>query len=410
MHFRRSDLPHVLTVVILASVAAVIAGANHIAARLKSGNVDRTVDTRPIAPMTSRDGLQQTIDTMEARLRTHPADARSAALLADALMRQVRITGHAGLVLRAEHALLRVLHDEPADYEARRMLATVYLSEHRFRDAIREAARARDERPRDDWNYGVMGDGHLELGEYDEAFASFKRMMDLRPTAAAYARVSYALELQGKLDAAIEAMRLSTDATPPTDLESIAWHHAQLGDLHREAGRFDRAVIEYAWAEHAFPGHPFADLGKARLAEAKGDLVSALAAYEKVSATAPTPDVHARLGELYDRLGRTDDAAREYALAEASWRTDAPQPAALARFLAERGQKVDEAVRLAESAAAERRDIFTEDALAWCYFKAGRLSDAASAMARAQRTGTRDQSIRAHAAAISRALHADAGN
>ena len=125
MQFRRSDLPHVLTVVILASVAAAIAGANHIAARLKSRNVDRTADTRPIAPMTSRDGLQHTIDTMEARLRAHPADARSAALLADALMRQVRITGHTGLVLRAEQALLRVLHDEPADYEARRMLATV---------------------------------------------------------------------------------------------------------------------------------------------------------------------------------------------------------------------------------------------------------------------------------------------
>ncbi len=114
--------------------------------------------------------------------------------------------------------------------------------------------------------------------------------------------------------------------------------------------------------------------------------------------------MHARLGELYDRLGRADDAAREYALAEASWRSDAPQPAALARFLAERGQKVDEAVRLAEGAAAERRDIFTEDALAWCYFKAGRLSDAASAMASAQRTGTRDRSIREHAAAISRAM------
>jgi hypothetical protein len=65
---------------------------------------------------------------------------------------------------------------------------------------------------------------------------------------------------------------------------------------------------------------------------------------------------------------------------------------------------VDEAVRLAESAAAERRDIFTEDALAWSYFKAGRLTDAASAIARAQRTGTRDRSIRDHAAAISSAL------
>jgi len=47
-------------------------------------------------------------------------------------------------------------------------------------------------------------------------------------------------------------------------------------------------------------------------------------------------------------------------------------------------------VRLVEAAAADRHDIFTEDALAWCYFKSGRLHDALLAIARAQRTGTRD--------------------
>ena len=46
-------------------------------------------------------------------------------------------------------------------------------------------------------NYGVIGDAHLELGEYDEAFDAFDRMMELRPSAAAYARVAYARELQG---------------------------------------------------------------------------------------------------------------------------------------------------------------------------------------------------------------------
>ena len=46
----------------------------------------------------------------------------------------------------------------------------------------------------------------------------------------------------------------------------------------------------------------------------------------------------------------------------------------LARFLADRGRAPDEAVRIAESAAAVRHDIFTEDALAWALFKAGRIS------------------------------------
>lgn len=79
-----------------------------------------------------------------------------------------------------------------------------------------------------------------------------------------------------------------------------------------------------------------------------------------------------------------------------------PEPAKLARFLADRGKNVAEAVRLAEDAAASRRDIFTEDARAWAYFKAGRLADARKAMAGALRTGTRDRDILAHAKAIHR--------
>ncbi len=57
-------------------------------------------------------------------------------------------------------------------------------------------------------------------------------------------------------------------------------------------------------------------------------------------------------------------------------------------------------MRLAEQASADRDDIFTDDALAWAYFRAGRAEDARHAIRRALRTGTRDRGIRAHAAAI----------
>ena len=95
--------------------------------------------------------------------------------------------------------------------------------------------------------------------------------------------------------------------------------------------------------------------------------------------------------------GRHEEAERSYALAEAAWRSDTPEPKNLARFLADRGDKIDEAVRVAEQAAAGRHDIFTNDALAWAYFKAGRLADAKKAIASALRTGTRDRDILAHA-------------
>src|SRR5262249_22693107 len=134
-------------------------------------------DASPAAASTSRDGLQRTIHEMENRLRERPADVTAAVSLADALLRQARVSNNPGLAVRAETALKQVLRDDPQTYEARRMLGAVYLSQHRFREAIREAERASAERPTDDWNYGVMGDGHLELGEYDQAWSAFQKMM-----------------------------------------------------------------------------------------------------------------------------------------------------------------------------------------------------------------------------------------
>jgi tetratricopeptide (TPR) repeat protein len=353
---------------------------------------------------TSREGLERTIQEMERRLRERPADAEAAETLADALLRRARVSGNAGLAMRAEAVLQRVLRDAPESYGTRRMLGAVLLSQHRFRDAIVQADLARRQRPDDDWNYGVIGDAHIELGEYDEAFDAFQRMIDLRPTAGAYARASYALELRGRLDAAVRAMRMSTDATSPGDAESIAWHHAQLGDLYRQMGRTKEASLEYEWAEHAFPDHPFAERGLAALLEQQGDLRGALARLEVLMTRTPSPDVAAKIGDLRVALGDTAEGERSYALAVAAWRSDAPHPAQFARFLAEHDRELPEAVLLAERAAADRHDIFTEDALAWVYFKSGRVRDAAAAMTRALRTGTRDRSILFHAAAIATAM------
>ena len=398
---RRGFWANAIAVGIVVALVALIVRANRLERRF--ARLDSVATNGVGAPTLSRKGLAHTIERTRTELRRDPTNTRAAVSLADALLRQARVSGNAGLALEAERALTQVLHEEPLAYEARRMLGAVYLSEHRFRDAIREAQRAREQRPSDDWNYGVLGDGQLELGDYDQAFNAFQRMMDLRPTAGAYARAAYALELQGKLKAALRAMQLSTDATPPNDLEALAWHHAQLGDLYRQLGQLHDATFEFAWANHIFPDHPFAVLGIARMKEATGDRAGALQAYEALMARAPSPDIAERLGDLYRTLGRPGDAARQYALAETGWRIDVPQPAILARFLAEHDRHLDEAVRLAELTAADRQDIFTEDALAWAYFKVGRLDDAAAAMRHALRTGTKDSTIRAHATAIEHA-------
>ena len=354
------------------------------------------IDTRMSA--TSRADLDRTVKTMTARLAARPTDSTAAIALADALLRQTRVNGNAGLAMHAEFALKTVLDHDRDDYDARRMLAAVYLSQHRFRDAIGEAERCRAMRASDAWVYGVLGDAHIELGDYPEAFDAFDRMTALRPNAAAYARASYARELQGDLDGALRLMQMATDATSAQDAESLAWHHAQLGHLYLELGSLDAARREYEHADFVFPGHPFALDGLARVEAARGHNTAALELVMKRLDSSPTPADAAFAGDLLAKVGRPDAAELQYRLAEAAWRVDAPEPSKLARFLAGHTRHLDEAVRLAEGAG--RHDIFTDDALAWAYFQTGRVAEARAAIRRALRTGSRDKDIRAHAAAI----------
>jgi tetratricopeptide (TPR) repeat protein len=320
----------------LVAVIAAVSGCSR-------STADRREPATPLAgtpggSSTSRDALMQTIATMRARVAKEPGDVRAAVQLADALLRQTRVTGNGGLANEAEQVLGVALARQPDSYDAHRMRAAVYLSQHRFRDALAEAHRCVTMRSDDAWILGVIGDAHLELGEYQEAFDAFDRMAARRPDASSYARVSYARELQGDLPGALKFMQMAAEATGAGDPESLAWHHAQVGHLQLEMGQMPAAAREFARAEFAFPGHPFAAEGLARVAAAEGRHADALAIVTGVLATAPTPAMLALAGDLEMKLGRPDEAERHYRLAEAAWQSDAPEPSRLARFLAERGR------------------------------------------------------------------------
>ena len=353
------------------------------------------------APATSADGLRRRVDEMEARLRQHPDDVGAAALLADALLRQARATSDGRPANRAADVLSAVLKEHPAQYDALRMLGAIQLSRHRFRDALASARRARDMRPEDAWNYGVMGDALLELGEYDAAFDAFDRMSSLRPTADAYARISYARELRGDLDGALEAMRLAESATSAHDLEAKAWYSAHVGELELRAGRIDAAERAYRYAAYLFPQYPHAMIGLGKAKLARHDTKGALEIYLDQMRRTPSLDLAARIGDVYRDGGDSAAAERYYDLAEQlAGPAVAQTEANLALFLAEHDRKLPEALAIAQRVSAERRDIFTNDALAWALYKSGRLQEAAQASQLALRTGTRDERILAHAASL----------
>ena len=355
----------------------------------------------PGAPPTSADGLKQRVAEMEARLKRRPQDAAAAMLLADALLRQARASNDGRPANRAAAVLRAVLTDDPGQYDALRLLGAVYLSQHRFREALEIGRRARDARPSDAWNHGVIGDALLELGDYDAAFAAFDTMASIRPGADAYARISYARELRGDLAGALDAMALAAAATSQHDAEAKAWYTAQTGELTLRMGRIADAERAYRHAVFFYPDYPAAVIGLGKVKMARGERSAALAIYRDQFRRTPTLDLAARIGDILAKQGAVEETDHYYQLAE---ELAGPPPAQteanLALFLADHDRNLPEALKIAQAVAATRDDIVTDDALAWALFKTGRVEEAAARSQRALRTGTRDERILSHAAAI----------
>jgi len=362
--------------------------------------------TAPGQPETPAD---RQIRAAQGAIERLPDAAAGYNLLAIAFMQKARETGDFSVNARAEAAIKRSLELAPGNQEATRLHAYLLLSYHRFGEAHEVARRAVEQDPRDYEAYGALTDSLVELGRYDEARKSVQAMLDLRPYTASYARASYLRSLYGNTEGAIEAMRLAVQSANPANPENIAWCLVHLGDELMTAGRRDEAEQQYDRALYAFPDYYLALAAKARARVAAGDTDAAVGFYTRSLERVPEPAVAAEFGNLLTKLGRADEAKRQYDLVEfvesqggaAGAETYSRQ---LALFWADRGTKLDEALALAKRERAARADIYTSDVLAWCLFKKGQLPEARAEIEQALRLGTKDPRLHYHAGMIYHAL------
>jgi tetratricopeptide (TPR) repeat protein len=350
------------------------------------------------------------IVALREALRAEPGDAAALTALGDAYYQRLRETGGGSLADRAERAYRMALAADPGFVGALSGRATIALNGHRFADGLALARRAHRAEPRLVAPYAALVDGLIETGRYREAEAALQRMVALKPTQAAYLRVSYFRELHGDLRGAAEALRLAISAGAGT-AEGSAYVRTVLGDFEAARGRYASAARSYRQALSISPGFGAARTGLALLRAGSGrsaDL-AAIPTLRGQVGDPPSPDALVTLGEVEQAAGRLEAARRHYSQAsEIEARLLAAgggYDAGVTLNEAEHGDSA-RAVVYGRRAWRTAPSVSSADAYSWALYRDGRIAAAARLSEEAMRLGSRNPKFLYHAGMIARA-HGD---
>jgi tetratricopeptide (TPR) repeat protein len=401
-------------VTIAGAVAALVATASLLGGVLteSSSNAPAAVSPTEVSADLALSGFslgdtEQVVLSLQLKLRDAPRDARSYALLGLAYEQRARETGDPSFYPRAAGVLRRAVALAPRNELATSGLASLSLSQHRFRDALRLSRRAQALAPSAARNYGLLGDALVELGRYREAFRVFDRMSSLKPNLASYARISYARELLGRQEGAISAMNLAVQAAGEQS-EPAAWTHVQLGKLHFGRGEVKLAARQFHRALLARPSYVYAVDALARVEAARGRYRRAIELARQASEAVPLPEFVTTLGDLYWARGNKARAREQYAVVGATERllraNGVRTDLELALFKIDHGTDLQGGLALARTAYRERPTVFAADTLAWALARTGRCREALPYSSESLRLGTRDATFFFHRGMIERCL------
>jgi tetratricopeptide (TPR) repeat protein len=366
-----------------------------------NGSVQVGSDSAPVHARTT----DQQIAALQSVVRSHPRDAGSLVLLGNAYLQKVRETGDAGFYTRSQGVLERARSLNPRYSAVYTGLGTLALARHDFRGGLAYGLEAHRLAPDVVQPLGVIVDGQVELGRYDDAARTLQRMIDLKPNLASYARVSYFRELHGDLAGAERAMRLAVDAGGGAK-ENVAYVQSLLGDVEFARGRLGAATEAYRHANYSFPEYAQAQAGLAKVDAARGRFAPAIERLRGVVDRLPLPAYVIALGETEQAAGHATGARRDFDLVRAEQRLLAANgvntDTELALFEADHGSPAP-ALVLARRAWRSAPSVRSADAVEWALTASGRARQALPWSARALRLGSRDAMFLYHAGMTARA-------
>src|SRR4030095_3080603 len=314
-----------------------------------------------------------------------------------ALVAKARESFDPGFYKLAEQCARCIAKRNPQSQEAMLLRAHVLQNLHRFKESETLARRLAQGRGLS-FDYGLLGDALMEQGKLNDAVEAYQMMMNLKPDLRAYARAAHMRWLKGDLEGAMEAMQLAVGAASAQNAESAAWVNTRLAFYAFQAGRFQEAEQQCAFALSFQNNYPPALLLQGKMFLARNRFGEAVDALQNAAKLNPLPEYQWTLAEALRVAGKENEASEvEAQLCE---RGGSSEPRTLALYLATRHESHQTALRLARAELDSRSDVFTHDALAWSLAAAGKLTGAHSEMQRALAEGTEDGRLFFHAAII----------
>ena len=238
----------------------------------------------------------------------------------------------------AESAFKKQLEIDPLNLQAHANLGGMYLEWRKHDAAAAELEKAIALSPQDSTLRIRLGEAYLNLGDHDRAMAAFDRAVALAPDPRTWNEIAYQLALN-KTDLDL-ARRYAESAVAARSLASrnISVDHVTALDL------WHMSELAADWDT----------LGCVHLAQ--GDVNRAERFVRASWLLLQNAEVGDHLGQIYEKLGRRDDAARMYALALNAERPDEKTRERLVALVGG-GDRVEAALHAQHDALARERTI-----------------------------------------------------
>ncbi|MGD9903223.1 MAG: tetratricopeptide repeat protein [Vicinamibacterales bacterium] len=350
-------------------------------------------------------GVDRAVTLLTEFVAANPKDLTGHTLLARAHLQR-------GANAEAERAAKAALALEPANLQVLGLLAGVYRERHDYAaitallgPATRDAAQPSGPRLGEFVRLlAELGGAQQQLGESSAAVDTFERARALLPSSLPVAAALAQAHLQARqFD---QAQRVARDARVASS------GPADLGLLRIEALagiKAGRAADAVAFLERSVGDRRTSQAGAFVLADVYEEarrFDDAIKAITSLGGAAPADDAVAfRLAAAYEAADRVSDAERVFRAILARDPLHANALNYLGYMLADRGQRLDEALALVDRAlAAEPGNPAFLDSRGWALFKLGRPADAEEPLRRAATALRGSSVIQSHYADVLAAL------